>query len=500
MSKLIRLAVEDRAFLEGVRRCAFMNPFGSERQEADRKVAGLEAGEWGEALRQLLAELARRLAAFAGPGGAVDRRAYVAEDAVLVSTGILFSVFHANMARFDGLIQRQMASGDASCEAPFTGEVFETLLRHGFTTAEAEQDVAFFYQLRRAFYFISENLSGGSPCMMQLRKRLWDNIFTHDIRWYERGLWSRMEDFSTLLLGETGTGKGAAAFALGRSGFIPFLSARRLFAESFTRAFVPINLSQYPETLIESELFGHRKGAFTGAVEKHDGVFSRCSPHGAIFLDEIGDVAETVQIKLLQVLQQRVFSPVGSHEARRFEGRVIAATNRNLGELRREGRFRDDFFYRLCSDQIEVPPLRQRRDDIPLLAEHFLIIFAQREGQERKKMLPETVEILKGYDWPGNARELRNIIERLVIMTPGKVITPEQIPDSIAGAPHGREGHGSLQEPNSLREAREEFEREFIIQKLEENDWNISRTADAIELERSNLYRKMKSYGIDAKK
>ena len=422
MSKLIRLAIEDRAFLEGVRRCAFMNPFGSERQEADRKVVGLEAGEWGEALRQLLAELARRLAAFAGPGGTVDRRAFVAEDAVLVSTGILFSMFHANMARFDGLIQRQMASGDASCEAPFTGEVFETLLRHGFTTAEAEQDVAFFYQLRRAFYFISENLSGGSPCMMQLRKRLWDNIFTHDIRWYERGLWSRMEDFSTLLLGETGTGKGAAAFALGRSGFIPFLSARRLFAESFTRAFVPINLSQYPETLIESELFGHRKGAFTGAVEQHDGVFSRCSPHGAIFLDEIGDVAETVQIKLLQVLQQRVFSPVGSHEARRFEGRVIAATNRNLGELRREGRFRDDFFYRLCSDQIEVPPLRQRLSEAPseldLLVGHMLgRLCGEADGTVRASVL-EALDsgVGRAYAWPGNVRELEQAV-RCILLT-----------------------------------------------------------------------------------
>src|SRR5256885_4529537 len=143
-----------------------------------------------------------------------------------------------------------------------------------------------------------------------------------------------MEEFSTLLLGETGTGKGTAAAAIGRSGFIPYDDKQHRFAESFTRSFVALNLSQHPETLIESELFGHRKGAFTGAVEAHEGIFARCSPHGAIFLDEIGDVSTPVQIKLLQVVEDRTFSPVGSHERQRFRGRVISATHKPLHELR----------------------------------------------------------------------------------------------------------------------------------------------------------------------
>jgi transcriptional regulator with GAF, ATPase, and Fis domain len=247
---------------------------------------------------------------------------------------------------------------------------------------------------------------------------LWDNIFTHDISWYVRGLWNRMEDFSTLLLGETGTGKGAAAAAIGRSGFIPFNPRIQKFDESFTRAFISINLSQYPETLIESELFGHRKGAFTGAVEKHDGLFARCSPHGAIFLDEIGDVSVPVQIKLLQVLQERTFSPVGSHEKLRFKGRVIAATNKSVDVLRREGKFRDDFYYRLCSDLITVPPLRQRIRETPReldrLAHHLLHRIC---GTDTRFPVVQKLkaDIDRNYAWPGNVRELEQAIRRILL-------------------------------------------------------------------------------------
>jgi transcriptional regulator with GAF, ATPase, and Fis domain len=227
-----------------------------------------------------------------------------------------------------------------------------------------------------------------------------------------------MEDFSTLLLGETGSGKGAAAAAIGRSGFIPFNPNAQRFEESFTRAFVSINLSQYPESLIEPELFGHRKGAFTGAIEKHEGVFSRCSAHGAIFLDEIGDVSIPVQIKLLQVLQERTFSPVGGHEKMRFKGRVIAATNKSVDELRRKGEFRDDFYYRLCSDIITVPPLRERIRETPkeldMLAGHLMERIC---GAKLK--LPIIGKLKEGlgrnYAWPGNVRELEQAIRRIMI-------------------------------------------------------------------------------------
>lgn len=196
---------------------------------------------------------------------------------------------------------------------------------------------------------------------------------------------------------------------------------RQRFAGSFTRSFIALNLSQYPETLIESELFGHRKGAFTGAVEAHEGVFARCSPHGAIFLDEIGDVPAPVQIKLLQVLQERTFSPVGSHERKRFHGRVIAATNQALDTLRDRKLFRDDFFYRLCSDVLVVPPLRQRlreaRDELPLLVEHLV---TRMTGGPAPELVALVLEVLRAgvgleYAWPGNVRELEQAVRRILL-------------------------------------------------------------------------------------
>jgi transcriptional regulator with PAS, ATPase and Fis domain len=230
-----------------------------------------------------------------------------------------------------------------------------------------------------------------------------------------------MEDFSLLLLGETGTGKGAAAAAIGRSGFIPFDPVRNCFTENFTRNFVSINLSQYSEGLLESELFGHRKGAFTGAVENHEGLFSRCAPQGVIFLDEIGDISPQVQIKLLQVLQERIFFPVGSHEARRFSGRIIAATNRPMNELCSSGKFRDDLYYRLCSDEITLPSLRQRIKEDPaeldILVSSILSRLAGDVSNREKQLLKKALErdVGQNYPWPGNVRELEQAVKRIIL-------------------------------------------------------------------------------------
>jgi len=257
--------------------------------------------------------------------------------------------------------------------------------------------------------------------MREFRRQLWNNVFTQNIRLYERHLWNRMEDFSTLLLGETGSGKGAAAAAIGRSGYIPFDEKQNRFAESFLRGFLALNLSQFSESLIESELFGHRKGAFTGAVETHEGVLARCSPHGAIFLDEIGEVSAPVQIKLLQVLQERTFCPVGSHEPVRFRGRVIAATNRPLETLRGRGLFRDDFFYRLCSDVIHVPPLRQRlqedSEELHRLLDHVVASIIGEPAPELVAQVEETLHRTVGdrYAWPGNVRELEQAVRRMLL-------------------------------------------------------------------------------------
>jgi transcriptional regulator with PAS, ATPase and Fis domain len=294
-------------------------------------------------------------------------------------------------------------------------------VRSGFPEERAIHYFVMFFQLRRAFYFILESLAGDCDSMRRLRQALWNNVFTHDMRGYDAALWNRMEDFSTLLLGETGTGKGAAAAAIGRSEFIPYLPEQRRFAANFAESFIAINLSQFPETIIESELFGHRKGAFTGAIDRHDGVFERCSPHGALFLDEIGEVSIPVQIKLLQVLQERTFTPLGGHEKKRFFGRVIAATNQRLDRLRRDGRFREDFFYRLCSDVIEMPTLRQRIAESPAELEQLVRLLVTRvAGDQARDLAPFVMEALErdlpqGYAWPGNVRELEQAVRRILL-------------------------------------------------------------------------------------
>ncbi|HEY6838929.1 MAG TPA: sigma-54 dependent transcriptional regulator [Geobacteraceae bacterium] len=295
---------------------------------------------------------------------------------------------------------------------------------------------------------------------------------------------------SVLITGENGTGKELVARA------VHFNSQRH------NKPFVEINCAAIPEELIESELFGHERGAFTGATSQKKGKFD-LADGGTIFLDEIGDMSLKTQAKVLRILQERKFERVGGNRTIEVDVRIIAATNKVLEDEIRAGNFREDLFYRLNVVPFTVPSLRERKEDIPLLVDHFLDLFCRREGRERKIVLPEAVARLKDYDWPGNVRELKNIIERLVIMTPGGTIGAEQLPDYLA-AEGGRESAGLRLagpiEHNTLREAREEFEKEFIIQKLEENDWNISKTAEAIELERSNLHRKIKSYGIDLKK
>jgi DNA-binding NtrC family response regulator len=413
------LTNKERDFFHQVSAAAFSNPFSDARHGADQALAGICGSGREQALhgaisavRQCLADLARE--------GRANLALYGREDRQLLLTTILFDQYHACLPQFDALIVEQIQAGEAPCAVPFSAQALAQLRDYGCTAQQARHYFAFFYQLRRGFFFINQ-LVGSSASMRTLRCRLWNNIFTHDTQRYEVTLWNRLEDFSTLLLGETGTGKGAAAAAIGRSGFIPFDEKSGRFAESFTRNFIAINLSQFPESLIESELFGHKKGAFTGAVDNHQGVFARCVPHGAIFLDEIGDVSVPVQIKLLQVLQERRFYPVGSHVAQSFRGRIIAATNRPLEELRRAGNFRDDFFYRLCSDVIEVPTLRKQLaddpDSLPGLLERLIVRIVGSEDTELAKTIHRQLQedLPPNYSWPGNVRELEQAVRRLLL-------------------------------------------------------------------------------------
>jgi two-component system nitrogen regulation response regulator NtrX len=293
-----------------------------------------------------------------------------------------------------------------------------------------------------------------------------------------------------LITGENGSGKAL----VGRS--VHYYSQRR------DKPFVEVNCAAIPEELIDSELFGHEKGAFAGAVAQKKGKLD-LADGGTIFLHEIGDISLKTQGRLLRVLQEGKFERVGGTRTIEVDVRLIAATSKTLSEEIREHTFREDLYYRLNVVSFHIPPLRERREDIPLLVDYFLEAFSRREGREPKVMSPDVVEMMVNYDWPGNVRELKNIIERLVIMTPEQTITDRLIPGFIIERGNRETGLPRLDsflDINSLREAREEFEKEFIIQKLEENDWNISKTAESIEMERSNLHRKIKSYGIDYKK
>ena len=408
--------MKNNNLIKAIAKAAYINPFSEERIKIDKEISGDDKNHTRDYLIKKVVEITKQTIP-----KLKKINDYSSEEKQDVVYLYLFDIYHKYRDEFDNLIVRQIAAGDDSLKVLFANSAISDLINYGFSEVEAVRYFSIFYQMRRAFYFIFNTLSGVSDCMRKFHCSLWDNIFTHDIRWYEKILCARMEDFSTLLLGETGTGKGTAAAAIGRSGFIPFNTGTGKFEESFTKTFIEINLSQFPETLIESELFGHKRGAFTGAVEAHNGVFSLSSFYGSIFLDEIGDVSIPVQIKLLRVLQDRTFSPVGSHKKLRFDGRVIAATNKPINKLRQEGIFRDDFFYRLCSDMITVPSLRQRISEnsfeLSLLLKKTINKITGEDSKEIYDMVYKTVveKLGKNYPWPGNVRELEQCVRRILL-------------------------------------------------------------------------------------
>ena len=283
-----------------------------------------------------------------------------------------------------------------------------------------------------------------------------------------------------LIYGESGTGKELVAHAI---------HGQSLRA---TQPFVEVNCAAIPEELIESELFGHRKGSFTGATEDKIGKFQKADG-GTLFLDEVGDMSLKTQAKVLRALEEQRFEPVGSAIAVSVDARIVAATNKNLEEEIARGNFREDLFYRLNVIPFGVPPLREHAEDVPLLANHFLREFALAYGRKFKELTPAAIETLQAYGWPGNVRELRNLIERIVIMNPQPVIDRRHLPSLLLRNHHPRK---TAAEPTTLQQGRAAYERDFILKKLEENRGNITRTAEVLGLERSHLYRKMKSLGI----
>ena len=285
-----------------------------------------------------------------------------------------------------------------------------------------------------------------------------------------------------LIYGESGTGKELVAHAIHAQ------------SPRVNEPFVEVNCAAIPEELIESELFGHIKGSFTGAVEDKTGKFQKADS-GTLFLDEVGDMSLRTQAKVLRALEEQRFEPVGAAQSAQVDVRVVAATNKHLEEEIERGNFREDLFYRLNVIPFFVPPLRDRREDIPLLADHFLREFTTAYGRRPKELTAEAYRALTDHHWPGNVRELKNLIERIVILNPQVRVDARHIPLT----PARRSSDGSQGRFGSLQEVREAVEREYILKKLEEANGNVTRTAELLGLERSNLYRKMKTLGIGPK-
>lgn len=434
------LGESERAFARAVRHVNACNPFLPERIAAERVALGAEFEERGAdwntrpptvrptpnhaALTRRCEEVAERMRAVWPANGRVSR-----DDAANYEAVVGYWLYQTYAARFDAFILAALEGrgGERVDFYPaFRADAEARFGLPGFAQALGEQSAphlfASAFQIRRAFHNIFRSLVGGSKPMAELRAAIWQSIFTHDLARYRRGLYARMADFATLITGPSGTGKELVARAIALSRYVPYEPKRGGFAGDFSSGFFPLNLAALSPTLIESELFGHRRGAFTGALADRAGWMEVCPPSGAVFLDEIGEVGTDIQVKLLRVLQSRTFQPLGGTDSKRFAGKIIAATNRDLPAEIRAGRFREDFYYRLCSDLLTTPSLRAQLDasaeELSTLVGH--IAGRLLDEEEATAFTRETVGWIEKnlgtrYAWPGNFRELEQCVRNLVL-------------------------------------------------------------------------------------
>ncbi len=434
-------SAEDRAFARAIARLNYGNPFLPERIEAEREALGgafQEAGaEWNRRfflqpdhpnptrIQEKVEALATRLRDNWQKSGQPART-----DAARFEDLVLYMLFHRYCDRFDKAIGDSLDGVNRSERigffVTFRRDYEAHLYRPGIpreSLLSPEHVFAAFFQIRRAFHHIHRSLVGGSRPVARLRAAIWQSIFTHDMRRYRRSLYNRMGDFATLITGPSGTGKELVARAIGLSRYLAFDPQSGRFEEDFAGSFHPLNLSALSPTLIESELFGHCRGAFTGAVQDRTGWLEACPAGGTVFLDEIGEIDESIQVKLLRVLQERSFQRLGESTPRRFRGKLIAATNRNLADELNRGTFRRDFYYRLCSDLITTPSLREQIEDEPGELETLVGYIAGRligdetdaAGFTREALLWIEKHLGRHYPWPGNFRELEQCLRNLLI-------------------------------------------------------------------------------------
>ncbi|MCG6535414.1 MAG: sigma-54 dependent transcriptional regulator, partial [Syntrophales bacterium LBB04] len=351
-------------------------------------------------------------------------------------------------------------------EKPLSLDKVLLIVKHALDITQLEEENVLLKQKVTHEY----ELTGNSESIMELKETI--SLVAPTNAWI-------------LIMGENGTGKELVARSLHKQ------------SKRANKPFVEVNCAAIPEELIESELFGHEKGAFTGATEKKRGKFD-LAHEGTIFLDEVADMSLKAQAKVLRILQEKKYERVGGTKLIATDVRVLAATNKDLEKEMEEGRFRQDLYYRLNVIPLRVPPLRDRKEDIPLLVKRFLQDFSLKEGEAEKTITAEALAILMRHSWPGNVRELKNIVERLIIMKVGNVVEADDVPLFMKTEPTP-EPDLAEDALSSLREAKIAFEKQYIAGKLKEYDGNITRTAEAIGLERSNLHRKIRAYGLDVK-
>ena len=420
----------ERRFLTAVARLAYSNPFLTERLDHERAALGREfvpAGPvWSASVTDPDAELpnvARIHARLEPLMESIHARLERASDMTAADLAIyeesvhemLYQRYYRKFTAAEGRWQfyRQFLA-DWKHYFSISGKRFETALQpaHVF---------ACYRQVRRAFLHIFDNIIGDSMPAARLRASVWQSVFTHDMRRYRRILYARMGDFPTLIMGPSGTGKELVARAIAAARYVPFDPERMEFADAPGESFFAINLAALSPSLIESELFGHRRGAFTGATGDRMGWLDACPEPGSVFLDELGEMELSLQVKLLRVIETRRFSAVGDTALRVFRGKLIAATNRNLAEEIQARRFREDLYYRLCADLIRTPSLREQIHDSPKVLHDLLLYMVRRAvGDEAEQCLPEVegwinAHLPRDYAWPGNYRELEQCVRNIII-------------------------------------------------------------------------------------
>ncbi len=431
-SQPLFLTGEEQQLLCVLSRLATCNPFLRERVELEREALGDDFEEggpvWSKQVRlnrynpnvtkladraeALLKPLCERLAKGATP---------TQEEVTLYEDLVNYILYY----RYEEEFERAMEATNLSFYDDFVRDAKELLALPALqkrSESELAHGFAFLFQIRRASHHVFDFIVGSSMPAARLRASVWESIFTHDLRRYRRCLFDKMGDVATLITGPSGTGKELVAQAIAFSRYIPFDPRQRRFALDPAQAFYPLNLSALAPTLIESELFGHRRGAFTGALQDRKGWLRVCPALGTVFLDEIGELEPAIQVKLLRVLQTREFQPLGDTRSQRFEGKIVTATHRDLSGEMRTGRFREDLYYRLCSDLVITPSLKEQIQDAPGDLQDLVLFIAKRfVGEDEAEAVSDEVlrwietSLGESYDWPGNVRELEQCVRNVVI-------------------------------------------------------------------------------------